>query len=411
MNENNTSIDPAKKKDSKNPFSIIFVVALIVGIVVCCTGCQFKTPNQKAYDEALENFNAGAYDQATSAFRKLGDFGDSETMALESQYQAAISAYEDGDRDKALSILTEVEDYSYASDAVKAYYYEVAMDCFDEAQYTEAEEIFSKLESFRDSEEKSNLARYLQTPAGEFLLALSEGLMDRWDYVHSSDDDEEIIFENATDIELGYLSEYRAEDFEDFDDSYLGEIAEEYIKALNSAADSIMYYNTDYNSFLIRMTRCYKIRADLIATLSEEYDLGTFMDDGYQSTLDTLLSDDKIYSETATLDEQVAQMINGTSIVAYWNDEGWYDYLLNVTNTTDTSLENLSFEVNFLDGEDVMVNACSDFSDPISSLDPGKSVEVYLYAFGDGNEEDDYSQHNMDIIAYYTNGNQPLSQY
>lgn len=94
----------------------IVLIALICLCVLSITGCD-----SSKYKKAMEKFDNGEYAEAAELFDELGDYEDSQDMALESYYEAANEMFAAGDYAGALEIYEEIQgDYDVQEQITKA---------------------------------------------------------------------------------------------------------------------------------------------------------------------------------------------------------------------------------------------------------------------------------------------------
>ena len=145
-------------------------ICLAITLCLCLSACKSTD-----YKQAMEFFNAGAYQQAKDLFVALGDYKDSarkiadcdlgirynEAMALMKNgiYQKAIAAFEalDGYRDSAQQIQL-CKEAAYAEAAA----------LMADGKYQEAYNIFGALDGYADSAEKQEACQKVYVRLSEF---------------------------------------------------------------------------------------------------------------------------------------------------------------------------------------------------------------------------------------------------
>lgn len=160
--------------------------------------------NYLTYNEAMELFNNGNYEEAAQKFTALGDFEDSVECANSSRYHHADQLLGSGEFIKAAEIFENLGYYSDSSDRAKdcryqyaeslvaqqkhaeaasafkmlgnysdskdrasELYYDIAAKHFDEGKYLEAYDVFATLGNYKDSQNRANEACY--TYAGQLV--------------------------------------------------------------------------------------------------------------------------------------------------------------------------------------------------------------------------------------------------
>ncbi len=82
---------------------------------------RIEAENAAAYEKAKALFAAGDYDGAIAAFRRLGDYRDSQTQADEAELEKAKKLISDGHYAEAYKLLLLLGDYSAAYDYLRGY--------------------------------------------------------------------------------------------------------------------------------------------------------------------------------------------------------------------------------------------------------------------------------------------------
>jgi len=146
-------------------WSIIgLLIALSVFAVVFIT---VISPSME-YNDAVVLFDEGKYEEALSAFQKLGDFKDSEDKILECnasiferKYKAAVVIMDEGKYEEAIEAFRELNGYNDSIDkidecnaAIFEGKYNSAVALMDEGKYEEAIAAFEVLDGYSVSEDK-----------------------------------------------------------------------------------------------------------------------------------------------------------------------------------------------------------------------------------------------------------------
>ena len=115
FNENNAKKKKAKKKKLIVILSIVLAVLLVGGTA---SYIFYFEPNTR-YTEAVDLYNDGKYEEASTLFAELGNFKDSadrvtqcDTAIKQEKYDAAMKKAENNKYGEAISMLTELGDFS-----------------------------------------------------------------------------------------------------------------------------------------------------------------------------------------------------------------------------------------------------------------------------------------------------------
>ena len=149
------------KKRNKKIFKICLVIA-VVAVVGITGGKAIKKNIDYRHAEAL--MESGKYDEATAAFKKLGDYKDSPEMI---KYINGEKLFEEGKYDKAEAIFKELGQEEKFKDKL----YQQAEKIFENRKYNEAITIFEKLGDYKDSKDKIYQCAVKMFENGEYLNA------------------------------------------------------------------------------------------------------------------------------------------------------------------------------------------------------------------------------------------------
>ena len=153
-----------QRRKTRIILSIALPIVAGVAIIAALTPTVIKPAidNLKAYEEATLKLKSGAYDDAKDAFEALGDYKDSSTMVLESQYEKADALSSQGDYENAITIWTSLGEYSDSKARIetaksdwKEADYQSAQSLMDEKMFKEASVAFKALGDYKDSKTKS----------------------------------------------------------------------------------------------------------------------------------------------------------------------------------------------------------------------------------------------------------------
>lgn len=149
------------KKRNKKIFKICLAIA-VVAVVGITGGKAIKKNIDYRHAEALTD--SGKYDEATAAFKELGDYKDSPEMI---KYINGEKLFEEGKYDKAEAIFKELGQEEKFKDKL----YQQAERIFENRKYNEAITIFEKLGDYKDSKDKIYQCAVKMFENGEYLNA------------------------------------------------------------------------------------------------------------------------------------------------------------------------------------------------------------------------------------------------
>jgi len=126
--------------------SAVVVIVVVINVIV-------NYNKSLAYNDAVELYGAGQYEEARAVFDDLGDYSDASTyvstidtflMERESLYEKGISYYERGAYSECITSLVDISDYldskSYIDKSAEAIYQQ-ASDCLGSGNYEKAKEL------------------------------------------------------------------------------------------------------------------------------------------------------------------------------------------------------------------------------------------------------------------------------
>ena len=165
------------KKRNKKIFKICLAIA-VVAVVGVTGGKAIKKNIDYRHAEALTD--SGKYDEATAAFKKLGDYKDSPEMI---KYINGEKLFEEGKYDKAKAIFKELGQEEKFKDKL----YQQAERIFENRKYNEAITIFEKLGDYKDSKDKIYQCAVKMFENGESYDSVIDILKKLGDYKDSKD--------------------------------------------------------------------------------------------------------------------------------------------------------------------------------------------------------------------------------
>ena len=158
----------AKAEAAKQRNRMILIVA-VIAIIAAGAVLYLKVikPNG-IYNSALSAMNAGNYDEATEAFKGLGDYKDASTQAQESQYQKGAALLASGDYDGATEVFNAISSYNDAATQAQESQYQKGTALLASGDYDGAAEAFTAISGYNDAATKAKESQYQK---GAALLA------------------------------------------------------------------------------------------------------------------------------------------------------------------------------------------------------------------------------------------------
>ncbi len=194
----------------------------------------------------------------------------------------------------------------------------------------------------------------------DFLKDLASGLEKRWDKANEYNNDD--LFDDADkfiehteeciNIELGALSKYKNEKFED---SKLQEKAISYINCLNDSLLTLDYAKSDFPKYSEDWEKYYNERSKLIASFYNDF--GLEVKESYEKTLKDFLNNAKTVESKEQQKEAINAMVNQIQYECIEDSYGWRTYSAVIENTTGTDFSTISFNINLLDSDNVIVES------------------------------------------------------
>ena len=123
-------------------------LVLILSILLSMTGCEALD-----YRKAVEQYNIGNFDAAAQSFSALGDYEDSQNLAVLSQYWAALTRMEKGKFSEALPLFLELGDYEDSPQRAVECRYQMAVGLFEAGSLSDGEAIFLELGEYKNTAE------------------------------------------------------------------------------------------------------------------------------------------------------------------------------------------------------------------------------------------------------------------
>ncbi len=141
----------AAKKSAIEVGIFTAVTALVIAFVVLL---NFVIIPSVRYNNAKNLLAEKKYAEAGKAFKKLGDYKDSEKMPMEIKYLKAMDLFDEQEYTKAANMFSRLCDYKDSKELSNESRYNNAIKMLDEGSYTLAYTMFGLLGEFKDSPAK-----------------------------------------------------------------------------------------------------------------------------------------------------------------------------------------------------------------------------------------------------------------
>lgn len=273
-------------------------------------------------------------------------------------------------------------------------HYAAAVKLYERGEYQEALNEFKELGSYDDSEKMVNKCEYELTTDRQFIRALADGLMERWDVVLEHENaavaESGEQYKKYCDIELKHIRENKDKKF---NDPQLQEYASNYIEALTVGKDATVHFNNNYVAFSEIWDEISNQRFMLIGKFVNEYNLK--VDEKYKDVMDDMLTDASSAQEEIDFKNASQEIAN--KAVLEKNDA--YNYSVTMTNTTDRTYEYYFMTINVLDQNGTVISTGT--ISQIKEWKPNQKVVVKAY-FVDN--IGDLNNYKLEFIPQYQSG-------
>lgn len=181
----------------------LLTLVLLLAFALSMTGCDALD-----YRKAVDQYNAGNFDDAARMFAQLGDYEDSAALVTRSHYWAAITAMEQGDQEDALSRFLQLGEYEDSPQRATECKYLLATEKLEAGHYAEAEALFLELDSYKQTAEylrRINWQKFYDAlPSEGIRTETSEGMQLQL-FPQDGIPDQLIFFVSRTDDDMGYV--------------------------------------------------------------------------------------------------------------------------------------------------------------------------------------------------------------
>ncbi len=139
-----------KKKKSHKGVAVLFIIIIAA---VAFAGYKFGPGliNDYKYENGVELFKSGKYDDAAAVFADLKDYKDSKEKFNESIYTKATELEEAGNFEEAIAEYKDLDDYQDCGIRIQACTYSLAKIEMDNGNYDKATEYFKSISEYGDS--------------------------------------------------------------------------------------------------------------------------------------------------------------------------------------------------------------------------------------------------------------------
>lgn len=383
-----------KKKKQWNKKIILISGSIVAFVLVGVFVYYIATAKSREYKSAKELFDAKQYEESYAVFTEISEYKDSMDMANECLYQMAQSYYAEKKYESAKELFDKVDSYKDSSDMSKECLYLKAQNLFENENYKEALECFKQLDTYKNSADMLSQCEYNMTVDGQFIKALSKGLMHRWDISEQdgvedmSDTEYSNYLRDCVNSELPLLQKFKEETFED---PSLQEKAIEYIESLEKSLSAIDYYSMNYDKYSSIWDEVYAARTKLLRDFFNDYNL--VVDEAYEDTKNKFLTNATVVEENEALEASIVEMMNQFTIDKVIEDYGGITATVTMVNTTDKTFEYFGCDMEFLDENDTIVYTT--YTGEVKNFKPGQKASLEVYC----------GENDFESVIYHANYN------
>lgn len=284
--------------------------------------------------------------------------------------------------------------------------YKTGQEFYEKGKYEEAISKFSALGTYKDSKEMVEKCEYALSVDGQFLNALSKGLMERWkyseeDYIEEFGKDFDVMetseyieyIKNCINFELDNIAKFQTQTFSDEE---LGNKASDYINALNDSMKATDYYRMDLTKYDSLWSKAYSERSVLIRDFVNTYNLS--VDEKYQKTLEEFITNASVVDEQEALDKEINDIMSSFVLTPTTDEWGYTTYRLSMENTSQHTFDYFYVDINALDGEGNIIGSGS--ANQVTNWTPGQKAEVDAWV----NVDDVNSIASTTYTSHYQSG-------
>ena len=153
-------VETGKKRGKRNhTIAIITIVSVLAVVALSVLSVKYLIPSIK-YSSAEKLIEKGRYDEAISAFAKLGDYKDSSVKASEIYYKKGLALLEEGKFDAARDAFRNSDVYGDSADRILETYYMQGEMSIRDGNYSLAASLFINAEDYLDAQIKVKESYY-----------------------------------------------------------------------------------------------------------------------------------------------------------------------------------------------------------------------------------------------------------
>ena len=349
------------------------------------------------FELAMILFIEGNYVEAASAFERLGDFENANDMRMLCEYNIALQYYTSENFQEASVLFAYLGNFEDSEEMAKRSRYILALSLFDEGRYNDALEMFTSLGDFRNSSVLAQVCHAVESIDGQFMHALSRGLMARWEQANADiaamSPQTANVLNRYIDLELEQIEVFYEMIFEN---ESLQEDAREYISILRASRESTVDFNLTSQTFMDTWEGYFNQRGTLISRFVGEH--GLTVDNEFQIHLDDFMDSPEEASRRASIRTSVRSMVSRFTAESVPQEIGFNTHLITMSNTTDRAFERFVVRVTFLDDNDQIVRIA--WSMPVEDWEPGEEIVVEFWT----SENINVSDYNLEFSASYITG-------
>ncbi len=146
----NKNVQNHKAHTSLRKNIFVFVGIALTAVLAAFVVLLLIIPQSK-YNSAMKLCEQGKHEEASMAFKALGNYKDSENRVLECQYNQAREIFAQGNYEEASAAFKALGNYKDSVKQILECRYSQAKEIFDQGHYEEATAVFKALDGYKDS--------------------------------------------------------------------------------------------------------------------------------------------------------------------------------------------------------------------------------------------------------------------
>lgn len=157
----NKLAEKERKRRAKRNKMIAIIASSVaaIGIAAVVLVTNVIIPNMN-YNDAMDLYNSGKYEEAITAFEAMGGYKNSDEMISESKYSIAMDLYNNVQYEEAITAFKAVGAYkdsadmiNKCNDAIAENNYQSAIELYNAKEYKKAYDLFDSLGEYKESQE------------------------------------------------------------------------------------------------------------------------------------------------------------------------------------------------------------------------------------------------------------------